>query len=73
MHNQIREPMERKKLYRISEVAGMFGIKPVTLRKWIRDGRVTTIRAPWGRPKITNDEVERVFSVMSEVSHKSAK
>ncbi len=66
-------PMERKKLYRISEVAAMFGIKPVTLRKWIRDGRVTAIRAPWGRPKITIDEVERVFSVMSEVSHKSAK
>ena len=28
MDIQTREPMERKKLYRISEVAGMFGIKP---------------------------------------------
>lgn len=48
MDIQTREPMERKKLYRISEVAGMFGIKPVTLRKWIRDGWVHYPR-PLGR------------------------
>ena len=49
-----------EKMYSISEVAGMFGVHPNTVRNWVSSGKVKEIRIK-GTIRITESELSKVM------------
>ena len=48
--------------YRIGEAAAMLGVRVETLRRWERDGRVTTVRTAGRQRLVPAAEVARLLS-----------
>lgn len=58
VHFPIKEPRmispsnlanDHERMYKVSEIASMFNVKPYTVREWIKDGRLEAIKLPTGR------------------------
>lgn len=49
-----------EKLYTIKQVAEMFSVHPNTVRRWIKQGKLKTIKLEVGTERITESEL-RVF------------
>jgi excisionase family DNA binding protein len=49
-----------EKLYTIIQVAEMFSVHPNTVRRWIKQGKLKTIKLEVGTERITESEL-RVF------------
>jgi len=49
-----------EKLYTIMQVAEMFSVHPNTVRRWIKQGKLKTIKLEVGTERITESEL-RVF------------
>jgi len=47
--------------YRIGEAAGMLGVRVETVRRWEREGKLTTTRTPGGQRLIPSAEVARLL------------
>ena len=52
--------------YRIGEAAAMLGVRVETLRRWERDGRVTTVRTAGRQRLVPAAEVARLLSERRE-------
>ncbi|HXJ65107.1 MAG TPA: helix-turn-helix domain-containing protein, partial [Actinomycetota bacterium] len=48
--------------YRIGEAANVLGVRVETLRRWERDGKLTTTRTAGGHRVIPASEVARLLS-----------
>ena len=48
--------------YRIGEAAEMLGVRVETIRRWERDGRISTSRTDGGQRRVPASEVARVLS-----------
>lgn len=48
--------------YRIGEAATILGVRVETLRRWEREGRLTTTRTPGGQRRIGAAEVARLLA-----------
>jgi molybdopterin-binding protein len=48
--------------YRIGEAAGMLGVRVETVRRWEREGRLTTTRTAGGQRLVPAAEVARLLS-----------
>lgn len=48
--------------YRIGEAAKVLGVRVETLRRWERDGRLTSIRSEGGQRLVPADEVARLIA-----------
>jgi molybdopterin-binding protein len=47
-------------LYRLPEAARLLSISPPTLKQWIYNGRILSIRTPGGHHRIPASEIERL-------------
>jgi excisionase family DNA binding protein len=45
---------------RFSEVASIFGISEVSIRRWIKVGRLKAVRLPNGDLRIPDEEINRL-------------
>jgi predicted site-specific integrase-resolvase len=55
------------KLYTQKEVASILGVKPITVIKWIRQGKVNVVYRPMSsRPFITQAELDRLQTPVNE-------
>src|SRR2546423_11529462 len=52
--------------YRIGEAAAVLGVRVETLRRWERDGKLTTTRTAGGQRVVAAAEVARLLSVRRE-------
>ncbi len=53
-------------LFTVQEVAARFRVKPRTVYRWIRDGRLNSIPTPGGQHRISGEEVRSLFAGMVE-------
>lgn len=51
--------MTTEKMYKTSEVAELFGVKPATVRVWVEERRIDHVRTPTGRIRISQSEIDR--------------
>ncbi|MEN6510640.1 MAG: helix-turn-helix domain-containing protein [Chloroherpetonaceae bacterium] len=54
------------KLYTIKEVAEIFKVHPLTIRRWEKEGRITFIRPAHGTVRITQSEINKLLNQESE-------
>lgn len=48
------------KMYKtVKETAAIFGVKPLTIRRWITDGKLRAVKIV-GSVRITDEEIERL-------------
>lgn len=50
------------KLLTVDEVASYLGVRPETVRNWIRDKSITAVRLPKGVYRIRKSELDRLLS-----------
>lgn len=50
-----------KPLMTVTQVASYFRVDPRTVRTWVKEGLISSIRTPTGRIRIPYSEVRRVF------------
>jgi predicted site-specific integrase-resolvase len=56
-----------KKLYTQREVADILGVTPVTVTRWVKDGKVNVVYLPMSsRPFVTQEELERIQTPINE-------
>ena len=55
-------PAAESELLPIGEAARQLGVSTDTLRRWDREGLITTIRTPGGQRRIAVTEVERILA-----------
>jgi molybdopterin-binding protein len=48
--------------YRIGQAAEAIGVRVETLRRWERDGKLTTVRTPGGQRRVPATEVARLLA-----------
>jgi molybdopterin-binding protein len=48
--------------YRIGQAAEALGVRIETLRRWERDGKLTTVRTPGGQRRVPATEVARLLA-----------
>ena len=48
--------------YRIGQAAEAIGVRVETLRRWERDGKLTTVRTPGGQRRVPSGEVARLLA-----------
>ena len=58
-----------EKLYTIMQVAEMFSVHPNTVRRWIKQGKLKTIKLEVGTERITESEL-RVFMGVEQNGNK---
>jgi molybdopterin-binding protein len=56
---------QAERAYRIGEAAAMLGVRVETLRRWEREGRLTTTRTAGGQRLVPAPEVARLLSERS--------
>ncbi len=62
MHGR-RSPLGRThapaapELFTLNEITVMFGVNATTVTRWVRSGRITTIRLPGGTTRFRADEI----------------
>lgn len=52
--------------YRLGEAAQILGVRPETLRRWERDGRLATERTAGGQRRVPASEVARLLAEQRE-------
>lgn len=52
-----------EKLYTIKQVAEMFSVHPNTVRRWIKQGKLKTIKLEVGTERITESELKVFMGV----------
>jgi excisionase family DNA binding protein len=52
---------EHEQLLRPREVAALFGVRPATIARWAREGRLTPIRTPGGHRRYVRSSVRDVL------------
>ena len=50
-----------EELLRPREVAALFGVRPATIARWAREGRLTPIRTPGGHRRYLRSSVHEVL------------
>jgi excisionase family DNA binding protein len=48
-------------LLRPREVAHMFGVRPTTVARWAREGRLAAVRTPGGHRRYLRGEVQKML------------
>lgn len=48
-------------LLKPKEVARLFQVHPVTLRRWDREGKINAIRTPGGQRRYLKSEIEKII------------
>jgi len=59
--------MSSERMYTPEEVARMFNVTPVAVRKWIRVGRLKAIKDHYGMYRIPESEVKRLREELSSI------
>jgi transposase len=59
---------EHDDLLRPREVAQMFGVRPATLARWAREGRLTPLLTPGSHRRYLRSQVRRVLAELQEPS-----
>ena len=52
-----------QELHTVNQVAGMLGVNPQTLYRWIREGSVVCFEMPGGRKRFDKDQVAAILKV----------
>ena len=55
--------IEQKRLYTIKEAATLLRVDPMTVRRWWKEGKVSVIRILGNKPRITQDEMNRLLGI----------
>jgi excisionase family DNA binding protein len=55
-------------LLRPREVAHMFGVRPTTVARWAREGRLTAVRTPGGHRRYRLGEVQKMLDAVVSLS-----
>ena len=55
--------IEQKRLYTIKEAAALLRVDPMTVRRWWKEGKVSVIRILGNKPRITQDEMNRLLGI----------
>jgi len=53
-------------LLRPREVAALFGVRPTTIARWAREGRLTPLQTPGGHRRYRPAEIREVLSATGE-------
>ncbi|RLE82145.1 MAG: hypothetical protein DRJ52_02670 [Thermoprotei archaeon] len=53
--------MNVEKHYSVSKVAEIFSVHPMTVKKWIKEGKIRAITTPGGRYRIPESEIRRLM------------
>jgi excisionase family DNA binding protein len=56
---------EDAELLRPREVAALFGVRPATIARWAREGRLTPLRTPGGHRRYVRSSVREALKVPS--------
>ena len=62
LHLEHEGIMEDKKLFSVTQLAGISGIPATTIRRWCANGRIKAKRIGARKWYITKDEVDRILS-----------
>lgn len=55
--------MSQEKLLRPSQVAPLFGVDPKTVTRWIKEGRMTSVKTLGGHHRLHPQEVELLLKL----------
>ncbi len=55
--------IEQQRLYTIKEAATILRVDPMTVRRWWKEGKVSVIRILGNKPRITQDEMNRLLGI----------
>lgn len=58
-----QEPQAPDRLLRVNDVAKIFGVKPYTIRSWIKNNKINAVLLPAGHYRIFASEVRRLANV----------
>lgn len=53
--------LEEPTIYSLGEVAGIFGVSYQTVRRWVKIGKLPTIRTPGGNHRVRREVVEELL------------
>src|SRR4030042_2570091 len=56
----LKRPALNEKTYTIQEAAGFLNVSPQTIRRWDRDGKITSARTPAGHRLFTSKELQNI-------------
>lgn len=57
----MKEPSTTVELFTVKEVAAKFRVKPRTVYRWLKAGRMSAITTPGGHLRISGEEVFQEF------------
>lgn len=55
--------MSQEKLLKPSQVAPLFGVDPKTVTRWIKEGRITSVRTLGGHNRLHPQEIELLLKL----------
>ncbi len=58
----------QSQLLRVDEAAERLGLKPITVRKWMREGKLPTVRLSKGAVRVREQDVEAIITANLSVS-----
>ena len=56
----LKRPALNEKTYTIQEAAGFLNVSPQTIRRWDRDGKITSARTPGGHRLFTSKDIQNI-------------
>jgi len=55
------DAIDNRQLYTLFEAANLLRISPSTIRRWWKEGKIKVIRIYGNKPRITQDEMDRLL------------
>lgn len=53
--------IDNRQLYTLFEAANLLRISPSTIRRWWKEGKIKVIRIYGNKPRVTQDEMDRLL------------
>ncbi len=57
--------IDNRQLYTLFEAANLLRISPSTIRRWWKEDKIKVIRIYGNKPRITQDEIDRLLKEFS--------